>query len=71
MLKKMCFYPEIVYANAVLKHIYTVFEHAYVVLEDAYAVLKENVLLTGTCFYLGNCGFGGVSNQNILLIETC
>ena len=51
----MCFYSEILHAYAVLEHVYAVLEHAYVVLE-------QEVLLTGTCFYLENCGFGGVSN---------
>ena len=61
LLNKMCFYSKILHAFAVL-------EHVYAVLEDAYAVLEQGVLLTGTCFYLENCGFGGVSNQDMLLI---
>jgi hypothetical protein len=36
------------------------------VLEHVYAVLEQGVLLNGTCFYLENQVFGGVSNQEIV-----
>ena len=58
LLNKTCFYSKILHANAVLEHANAVFDDTYAYLEPANVDLENQV-------------FWGVSNRDMLLIETC
>ena len=60
-------YAVLEYAYSNVEHVYSVQKHVVVVLEHFYAVLEQGVLLTGTCLYLDDQVFAGVSNQDMLL----